>query len=208
MRISKGHSSLRVFPISYVPSTELRLITEHSRRRKSISRRHWRISQTVAFEKAHFKSPKAPKRCVSTENQQTRRLCRDQSRAERPSGPRVGPGPRPGPRRRPRPGLAAGSRPRPGLGPGPRAGLGPRPEPRPRPRARPRAPAPAPPPAPAPAPGPAPGPGPARAAPGRALAAPWRGPLGTPKTPDFRRCPYRPLISYKIGGMPTKTLGP
>ena len=32
---------------------------------------------------------------------------------------------------------------------------------------------------------------------------PW-GPLGNPGKPG---CPYRPLISYKIGGMPTKTPG-
>ena len=35
------------------------------------------------------------------------------------------------------------------------------------------------------------------------LGTPW-GPPGDPGKPG---CPYRPLISYKIGGMPTKTPG-
>ena len=174
-------------------------------RRKSISL-DW-ILQTVAFEKAHFRCPKVQKTMILIENQQkptvlssrspsggTRRAL-GRSRDPVRTPPRAPPRPR---RARSGPPEAPDGPRDPSRDPGP--GLGPGPGPLPGPR-----------------PGPGPGPGPSRG-PSGALRGPSRAPgpqkgpiLGVPRGNsailENPRCPYRPLISYKIGGMPTKTLG-
>ena len=164
----------------------------------------------MAFEKAHFKSPKDPKQLFLIENQQnhpalslrspTERLDRASGRARAPPDP--GPGPASG--LEPGSGTPLGLRLelRPGLGPasGPARAPAPAPDPAPGPaRARPGPPA-------GPRAGPGARPGPLRGLrrPKRALLGPWRGNSAILEIP---RCPYRPLISYKIGGMPTKTPG-
>ena len=66
-------------------------------------------------------------------------------------------------------------------------------------------------PAPDPGAGPRLGAGPGSCqAPGPPLGSPGpcQDPARTPKIAQNPGCPYRPLISYKIGGMPTKTPGP
>ena len=61
-----------------------------------------------------------------------------------------------------------------------------------------------PPPGPPPRPGPPPGAPPPGTPP---LGGPSGGPKMARKCQKSRICPYRPLINYKIGRMPTKTLG-
>ena len=111
------------------------------------------LTQTVAFEKAHFKSRKCPKSPFLIENRPKPTKMTVLELQDPIWGP--GPGSGPGPE-------ASRTRPGPQNGvPGPQNGV------------------------------PDPAPGPAREA------------SGAPQNPG---CPYRPLISYKIGGIPTKTL--
>ena len=166
------------------------------------------ILQTVAFEKAHFSFRKVPKVMILTENQQKRPFWSHLSPPEALAGPSGGPGTPSGPRPGPRRGPGGPSRAPPEPSGGPRRASGPRPGPRTRPRSPP-----------GPRPGPRDLPGNAHPGPGTPSGGPKRAP-GPQKGPflgpswgnsailEISRCPYRPLISYKIGGMPTKTLGP
>ena len=206
----------RLVPNLYLAACRLPLVlkVQNQKNHGKASPGFW-ILQTVAFEKAHFSCRKVPKVMILTENQQKRPFWSHLSPPEALAGPSGGPGTPSGPRPGPRRGLGGPSRAPPGPsrappGPsgGPRRASGPRPGPRTRPRSPP-GPRPGPRTRPRdPLPGPGTPPGGPKRAPGPQKWPFWGPPGGNSAILEIPRCPYRPLISYKIGGMPTKTLGP